>query len=166
MPSTRHFKVLKHVRQPRLKMRLPFCKFMNPSCCISETEVATLLNSRDVSAMKNLIRRFSICEQGSIASAELVLLGTIICIGLLAGLTTWRDQMSLELADAADAISELDHSYTYSGISIAGVGFVAGSTMVDAADHCEAGAGEGAAADQNGENGTQCVVLTLAPSAE
>lgn len=116
--------------------------------------------------MKTLTHRFAECEAGSVASAELVLMATIICIGLVAGFTTWRDQMTLELADAADAISELDQSYSYSGITIAGVGFSAGSTMADAADLCEAGAAEGDQADQNGAAGTQCVVLTVPPTAE
>ncbi|HTN04487.1 MAG TPA: hypothetical protein VL132_21540 [Planctomycetaceae bacterium] len=116
--------------------------------------------------MKTLIRNFCDCENGSVASAELVLVATIVCIGLIAGLTTWRDQVTLELADSADAISELDHSYNYSGITIAGVGFIAGSSMVDAADFCEAGGAEGGQADQNGPAGTQCVVLTVPASAE
>lgn len=116
--------------------------------------------------MKTLLRNFCTCEAGSVASAELVLMATVICIGLIAGLTTFRDQVTLELADSADAISELDHSYSYSGITIAGVGFIAGSSMVDLADFCEAGGAEGGQADQNGPAGTQCVVTNVPAIAE
>jgi hypothetical protein len=102
-------------------------------------------------------------DRGAVFSAELILLSTIVCIGLLTGLVTYRDQVMLELADAADSISELDHSYTFPGITIAGVGSVAGSSMTDGADAGEAGALEGGQADQNGPAGTQCVSINLSP---
>lgn len=116
--------------------------------------------------MKTLVRNFCRCEAGAVASAEVVLMATLVCLGLIAGLSTWRDQVLIEFADAADAVSELDQSYSYSGITIAGVGSIAGSTMVDGADHCEAGSSEGEQADQNANGGAQCVVLTIAPMGE
>ena len=71
----------------------------------------------------------------------------------LLGMATVRDQVVLELADVADAISEINQSYSYSGItghssSTAGTGFR------DEEDFCEREFG-----DQRGEAGTQCVVI-------
>jgi Flp pilus assembly pilin Flp len=110
--------------------------------------------------------RFWSDEHGAVFSAELVLLSTIVCIGLITGLATFRDQAILELADAADAISELDHSSTFPGITIAGVGSVAGSSMTDGADAGEAGGLESGQADQNGPAGTQCVSINVTPAGE
>lgn len=84
---------------------------------------------------------------------------TIVVIGLLSGLVTVRDQVITELADVADAVSELDQSFSFAAIT-ATVGSVAGSTFADAADFCEQ---TGVGADQNGAAGTQCLVV-VAPS--
>ena len=76
-------------------------------------------------------------EAGFIVSTELILVATILVIGLIVGHTTLRDQVVTELADGADAISALDHSYSYEAISITGVGEVAGTTFSDAGDFCD-----------------------------
>lgn len=102
--------------------------------------------------LRNLVRRFFESEGGFGTSAELILMGTIVCIGIIAGLTTFRDQLVQELADAADAVSRLDQSYSYSGITIAGVGTVAGSTFSDAANA--------------GGSGASCLSLTAPATGE
>jgi Flp pilus assembly pilin Flp len=101
-------------------------------------------------------------ECGFVISTELMFIATLLVIGLVTGLATVRDQVATELADIADAVSELDQSFSFAAIT-ATVGSVAGSTFVDAADFCEQ---TGAGADQNGNSGTQCLVIGIAASSE
>ena len=109
--------------------------------------------------MNSVVFRLWRDESGFVISSELIFIMTIVVIGLLTGLVTVRDQVLLELADVADAVSELDQSYAFSAIT-ASVGSVAGSTFADAPDFCEQ---PGAGADQNGASGTQCLVI-VAPT--
>ncbi len=101
-------------------------------------------------------------ETGFVISSELIFIMTIVVIGLLTGLVTVRDQVVLELADIADAVSEVDQSFSFAAIT-ASVGSVAGSTFIDAPDFCEQ---PGAGADQNGDLGTQCLVIVAPSSGE
>lgn len=102
-------------------------------------------------------------EAGFVVSTELIFIATIVVIGMITGLTTVRDQVGLELADVADAVSELDQSFSFAAVT-ATVGSVAGSTFNDQPDFCEQ---TGAGADQNGAAGTQCLVITNSvPTAE
>ena len=54
-------------------------------------------------------------ERGFIISAELVLIGTLCVLGLIAGLTLVRDSVAGEFTDIASAMRSLDQSYYYSG---------------------------------------------------
>ena len=56
-------------------------------------------------------------ESGAIVSTEIVLVITILGIGMVVGLSTLRNDVVTELADTAQAISNIDQSYSYSGIS-------------------------------------------------
>lgn len=88
-------------------------------------------------------------EAGVIISTELILIVTILGIGLVVGLSTLRNDVVTELADTAQAISNIDQTYYFSGTT----GHSAstnGSAYNDVADFCEAGAG--------GTN-EQCVVV-------
>lgn len=109
--------------------------------------------------MKTTLLRLWHDDLGFVISSELIFIMTIVVIGLITGLVTVRDQVITELADVADAVSEIDQSYSFAAIT-ASIGSVAGSSFADAADFCEQ---TGAGADQNGSAGTQCVVI-VAPS--
>jgi len=76
-------------------------------------------------------------EQGFVVSAELVLIGTILVIGMIVGLATVRDQVIQELADVAMAISQVNQSYSFSGIT-GHTSSVAGSAFTDTTDFCDA----------------------------
>ncbi len=88
-------------------------------------------------------------ESGAIVSTEIVLVITILGIGMIVGLTTLRNDVVTELADTAQAISNIDQSYSYAGI-IGHESFTAGSQYQDRNDFCEIGPG--------GTN-EQCVVI-------
>ena len=56
-------------------------------------------------------------EAGFIISAELVLVATLLVIGLIVGLSEVQHAVVSELNDVADAIGELNQSYSYSGFN-------------------------------------------------
>lgn len=105
--------------------------------------------------MRQLVMRLWRDEAGFVISTELILIATILVIGMITGLTTVRDAVVTELADVADAISEVDQSYSYGGIR-AHCAATAGTVFRDANDFCEAA---GQSNDQVPGGGAQCVVV-------
>jgi Flp pilus assembly pilin Flp len=83
-----------------------------------------------------LLSRLWADEAGFVVSSELVLIATVMVVGLLAGLTTVRDQVVQELADVADAVSEIDQSYSYSSVT-GHTSSTAGSLFIDTEDDCD-----------------------------
>jgi len=80
-------------------------------------------------------------EQGAVVSSELILMATVMVIGTLVGLVTYRNAIVQEMADVAAAVSQLNQSYQYDSITMAGsfngVDYdltLAGSVYVDQAD--------------------------------
>ena len=64
-----------------------------------------------------MVRQLLNDEAGFIVSAELVLIATILVIGLIVGLSEVQHAVVSELNDVADAIGELNQSYSFSGFS-------------------------------------------------
>ena len=93
-----------------------------------------------------MLNRFWNDEAGFIVSTELILIATILVIGMLVGLVSVRDQVVQELADVAEAISDIDQSYTYTGI-LGHTSETNGSDFTDLTDYCDATAGQAAAVD-------------------
>lgn len=78
-------------------------------------------------------------ECGVILSAELVLIGTILVIGMIVGLVELQCAVVGELSDLGDAIGNLDQNYKISGLtSYKSAGSIkaatAGSRFSDAPD--------------------------------
>ncbi len=105
--------------------------------------------------MTSLFQRFAQDEAGFVVSTELILISTITVIGMIVGLTTVRDVVVIELADVADAISEIDQSYSYGQVT-GHCASTAGVRFHDKADFCERAFAED---DQNPTGGAQCVRL-------
>ena len=99
-------------------------------------------------------------EAGFIVSAELVLIATILVIGMIVGLVTIRDQVVQELADVAGAISQINQSYSFSGVT-GHTSRTMGSRFQDNADFCDAFA----TIDPDAEGAT-CIDVTTASSPE
>jgi Flp pilus assembly pilin Flp len=76
-------------------------------------------------------------EDGAIVSAEIVLVATILVIGMVVGLKSVRDAVVTELADVAQAIANLDQSYSFSAVDGHGAA-TSGSLFVDLEDFCDA----------------------------
>jgi len=92
-------------------------------------------------------------EVGAIVSAEVMLVATILVIGAIVGLKSVRDSVVTELADVAQAIGNVNQSYSYSGASGHHT-FTAGAAFVDNADFCETPVGH-----LNCEQQSKCVAI-------
>lgn len=124
------------------------------------------------SVIRALAAEFVEDDRGFTASMELVLMATILIIGMIVGLTTWRDTVVQELGDSAAAVSELNQGYSYDSTTINKIfrtddgGFVrvmadvAGSSYVDRRDFCQA-----AITDPAGQP-PMCITLTTGPTNE
>ena len=75
-------------------------------------------------------------EAGAVVSAEIVLVATILVIGMVVGLKSVRDSVVTELADIAQAIANIDQSYSYSGI-LGHAAYSTGSFFNDLPDFCD-----------------------------
>jgi len=75
-------------------------------------------------------------EAGAIVSAEIMLVASILVIGVIVGLKSVRDAVVTELADVAQALSNVNQSYSYSG-TMGHHAYTAGGTFVDLLDFCD-----------------------------
>jgi len=85
--------------------------------------------------MKSLARIWS-DETGAIVSIEIVLVATILVIGAIVGLEAVRGAVVTELADLAQAVGNVNQSYSYSGVTGHG-SYTAGSVFNDRLDSCD-----------------------------
>ncbi|MCA9062968.1 MAG: hypothetical protein KDA96_07910 [Planctomycetaceae bacterium] len=81
-------------------------------------------------------------EYGVLISAELVLVGTILVLGMIVGLVELQCGVVAELSDLGDAIGNLDQGYKVSGIRSLKHGHKVkaqtnGATFYDQADLCD-----------------------------
>lgn len=65
--------------------------------------------------MKNLIYDFWTDQSGMIVSAEIVIVGTVLVLGLIVGLNAVQSAIVFELNDIARAFCSLNQSYWFSG---------------------------------------------------
>jgi hypothetical protein len=65
--------------------------------------------------MKNLIYDFWTDQSGMIVSAEIVIVGTVLVLGLIVGLNAAQSAIVFELNDIARAFCSLNQSYWFSG---------------------------------------------------
>lgn len=62
---------------------------------------------------RNLLKQLTVCEQGAMQVTEYLLMGTVIALGVLVGLVSYRNSITLEYGDIAAAFDSLDQSYEY-----------------------------------------------------
>jgi hypothetical protein len=84
-----------------------------------------------------LAKRLWSDELGFVVSAELILVATILVLGMIVGLVSLRDQIVQELGDVAAAFSQLNQSYSFSGVT-GHTASTAGSQFLDQTDFCDA----------------------------
>ncbi|MEO2020035.1 MAG: hypothetical protein ABGZ53_37365, partial [Fuerstiella sp.] len=86
----------------------------NMSLSISFSPLEKVYRKGNEQMMKNLWND----ESGVILSAELVLIGTILVLGMIVGLVNLQVAVVHELADLGDAFGNLSQSYNTSGLTI------------------------------------------------
>lgn len=86
--------------------------------------------------MKNMVLRLWNDQAGAIVSAEIILICSILVIGVIVGLKSVRDSVVTELADVAQAIANVNQSYSFSGTS-GHHAFTGGGAFWDNADFCD-----------------------------
>ncbi len=100
-------------------------------------------------------------EHGSVNSAELMLIITLLAIGLLVGMKSFRDSTVTEFADMAQALANLNQSYTYSAMTVdlgdGGILTTASSSFTDTPDFCDTSDDVDV-----GESGSKCVNVCIA----
>jgi hypothetical protein len=60
-----------------------------------------------------LLRQLIACEQGAMQVTEYLLMGTIVSLGVIVGLASYRNALVLEYGDVATAFQRIDQSYSY-----------------------------------------------------
>jgi hypothetical protein len=107
-----------------------------------------------------MFKRFWIDQQGSVGSAEIVLIMTIMIVGVVVGMKSFRDSAVTEFADWAQALANLNQSYSFAGLEIPwgeGTLTTARSWFVDSVDFCDT---VGAVSAE------RCIDVGLAPAGE
>jgi Flp pilus assembly pilin Flp len=87
-----------------------------------------------------LLNRLWHDESGVIITAELMLIATILAIGLVAGLSSLRDAIVVEMADVGQAIGNSNQSFMIGGVTSPSAN-TAGSGFSDALDFGDGGVG-------------------------
>jgi len=65
--------------------------------------------------MRDRSRSFYRCHSGAIVSAELVVVGTMVVVGLITRLTAVQNAINSELVDLSSAFNALDQSFGFTG---------------------------------------------------
>ena len=84
----------------------------------------------------NILNALKNDENGFIVSAELVLVGTIVVLGMIVGLTELSYGVNEELEDLGSAIGSINQTYYYT-LASGHKGAAVGSMFLDFADECD-----------------------------
>ena len=84
----------------------------------------------------NLLNALKNDNNGFVVSAELVLVGTILILGMIVGLSELSFNVNQELEDVGSAIGGINQTYYYT-LASGQKGEVHGSTFLDFADDCD-----------------------------
>lgn len=88
--------------------------------------------------MKTVMIRLWTEECGALIAAEMLLIMSILVIGVIVGLAAVRDSIVTELADVAQAIANVNQSFSFSGVS-GHHAYSGGGAFHDSADFCDRG---------------------------
>ena len=81
--------------------------------------------------MSGFLRKLWADDCGAVMASELLFLYTMLVVGTVSGLTAMRQAMVSEMVETANSLLALNQSYSFSGQSIAGVAYTAGSSATD-----------------------------------
>jgi len=94
------------------------------------------LNQETGDITMNILHALKNDENGFVVSAELVLVGTILVLGMIVGLTELSYGVNEELEDLGSAIGAINQTY-YFTLASGRKGEVVGSTNLDFQDECD-----------------------------
>lgn len=114
--------------------------------------------------MRKLALRLWQDDAGFVVSTELVLVATILVIGSIVGQATLRDAVIAELADTAEAINDINQSYSFTSVT-GHSSSISGAIFTDVGDFCNLTGGGIEGQQGTGANGA-CVNLNLTADAE
>ncbi len=86
--------------------------------------------------MMNILHALKNDENGFVVSAELVLVGTILVVGMITGLSELSFNVNQELEDLGSAVGSINQTYYYT-LASGQKGEAVGSTFLDFADECD-----------------------------
>ena len=76
--------------------------------------VTTMINkNRLLRTALTQLRRLAKCEHGAMQVTEYLLMGTIVSLGVIVGLVSYRNAVVLEYGDVATAFKRIDQSYSF-----------------------------------------------------
>lgn len=84
----------------------------------------------------NILNALKNDENGFVVSAELVLVGTILVLGMIVGMTELSYNVNQELEDLGSGIGAINQTYYYT-LASGTKGEVVGSTYLDFQDECD-----------------------------
>ncbi len=84
----------------------------------------------------NLLTALKNDENGFVVAAELVIVGTVLVIGMIVGLTELSYGVNEELEDVGSAVGSINQTY-YFTLASGHKGEVVGSTFLDFEDECD-----------------------------
>ena len=84
-------------------------------CPVLASDVFFAESSMKGVSMRDRGRSFFRCQSGAVVSAELVVVGTMVVIGLITGLSAVQNSINSELVDLSSAFNALDQSYGFTG---------------------------------------------------
>jgi hypothetical protein len=84
----------------------------------------------------NILNALKNDENGFVVSAELVLIGTILVLGMIVGLTELSYNVNQELEDLGSGIGAINQTY-YFTLACGKKGEAVGSTNLDFQDECD-----------------------------
>lgn len=86
--------------------------------------------------MKSLLTAVYRDEAGFVISSELILVGTIVVLSLVVGLSEVSISVNEELEDVGSAVGAVNQGFAYSGVT-GHKGFKTGSAFYDVYDFCD-----------------------------
>ena len=101
-----------------------------------------------------MLKKLWMDEGGATISAELAIVGTILVIGVIVGLSAVQDAVNTELADLGAAIGHIDQSFSHGGTT-GHHSAVAGTNFVDNTDPCDD------VVSNTDSDGTRCLALCV-----
>ena len=84
----------------------------------------------------NILNALKNDENGFVVSAELVLVGTILVLGMIVGMTELSFNVNQELEDLGSAVGAINQTYFFT-LASGKKGEVVGSTNLDFEDECD-----------------------------